>query len=92
MSPCYLQKRKSETKLPRADIRSTHRQNEFGPITKRNNAGLVVLILAMTKHADHQFSATLSSRGEGLGLLENWLGCTLPESQQEGGLLISTEN
>ena len=26
--------------------------------------------------------------GEGLGLLENWLGCTLPESQQEGGLSV----
>jgi hypothetical protein len=25
---------------------------------------------------------------EGLGLLENWLGCTLPESQQEGGLSV----
>jgi hypothetical protein len=27
-------------------------------------------------------------RGEGLGLLENWLGCTLPESQEEGGLSV----
>jgi hypothetical protein len=27
-------------------------------------------------------------RGEGLGLLENWLGCTLPESQQEDGLSV----
>ena len=27
-------------------------------------------------------------RGEGIGLLENGLGCTLPESQQEGGLLV----
>ncbi len=26
--------------------------------------------------------------GEGLGLLENWLGCTLPESQQESGLSV----
>ena len=26
--------------------------------------------------------------GEGLGLLENWLGCTLPKSQQEGGLSV----
>ena len=26
--------------------------------------------------------------GEGLGLLENGLGCTLPESQQEGGLSV----
>ena len=26
--------------------------------------------------------------GEGLGLLENWLGCTLPESQQEDGLSV----
>lgn len=26
--------------------------------------------------------------GEGLGLLENWLGCALPESQQEGGLSV----
>jgi hypothetical protein len=26
--------------------------------------------------------------GEGLGLLENRLGCTLPESQQEGGLSV----
>ena len=27
-------------------------------------------------------------RGEGLGLLETGLGCTLPESQQEGGLSV----
>ena len=26
--------------------------------------------------------------GEGLGLLETGLGCTLPESQQEGGLSV----
>ena len=26
--------------------------------------------------------------GEGLGLLENWLRCTLPELQQEGGLSV----
>ena len=26
--------------------------------------------------------------GEGLGLLENWLGCTLPKSQPEGGLSV----
>ena len=26
--------------------------------------------------------------GEGLSLLEKGLGCTLPESQQEGGLLV----
>ena len=26
--------------------------------------------------------------GEGLGLLENWLGCPLPESQQEGGFSV----
>jgi hypothetical protein len=27
--------------------------------------------------------------GEGLGLLENWLGCTLPESQQEAGFRLA---
>ena len=27
-------------------------------------------------------------RGEGLSLLEKGLGCTLPESQQEGGLSV----
>ena len=26
--------------------------------------------------------------GEGIGLLEKGLGCTLPESQQEGGLSV----
>ena len=27
--------------------------------------------------------------GEGLGLLENWLGCTLPESRQEAGFRLA---
>ena len=30
----------------------------------------------------------IGNGGEGLGLLENWLGCTLPESRQEGGLSV----
>ena len=34
------------------------------------------------------FTLFLEDGGEGLGLLENWLGCTLPESQQEGGLSV----
>jgi hypothetical protein len=33
-------------------------------------------------------TGTPRSFSEGLGLLENWLGCTLPESQQEGGLSV----
>ena len=45
---------------------------------------------------EDRFKPLISSRrfgagegiGEGLGLLENWLGCTLPESQQEGGLSV----
>ena len=30
-------------------------------------------------------------RGEGVGLLEKGLGCTLPESQQEGGLSVGAD-
>ena len=33
-------------------------------------------------------AASSRADGEGLGLLENWLGCTLPKSQQEGGLSV----
>ena len=31
---------------------------------------------------------TVAPAGEGLSLLEKGLGCTLPESQQEGGLSV----
>src|SRR6516164_9307776 len=33
-------------------------------------------------------SAAERGSGEGIGLLEKGLGCTLPESQQEGGLSV----
>src|ERR1700684_2620847 len=56
----HLQKKKVGDRTPRADIRSTDRECRADNLANRNNAGLAVLIPAMTKHVERPFSATLS--------------------------------
>ena len=49
-----------------------------------NIAELIKTVTAFT--VNHGLNTR--NEGEGLGLLENWLGCTLPELQQQGGLSV----
>jgi hypothetical protein len=65
------------------------RDSYYGPIARlTRHSEFISGLMSKRYRSRAMLGDQIDRAGEGLGLLENWLGCTLPESQQEDGLSV----